>query len=173
MVRLRNRIAIVLLVVSTVACGSPGTAGQPAGDASLAADRAAIDGVRNAYVAAWNATSADRIAALYTDSAVVLYPNKPAIKDRDGIRAYFASFFAAYARQDFKLDSIEIEVAGSWAFDRGTYQLKAASSAVGDAIEDHGKYLVILTRQADGSWKIARDMDNTDRPLVPTIQGRT
>lgn len=173
MVRLRNRIAIGLLVVSTIACGSPGADGQPASDASLVRDRAAIDGVRNAYVAAWNATSADRIAALYTDSAVVLYPNKPAIAGTNGIRAYFASFFAAYARQDFKLESIEIEVAGSWAFDRGTYHLKAASSAGGDSIEDHGKYLVILSRQADGSWKIARDMDNTDQPLASTIQGRT
>jgi ketosteroid isomerase-like protein len=34
----------------------------------------------------------------------------------------------------------------------------------GASVEDHGKYLVILKRQSDGSWKMARDMDNSDRP---------
>jgi len=27
-----------------------------------------------------------------------------------------------------------------------------------------GRYLVVLQRQADGSWKIARDIDNTATP---------
>jgi ketosteroid isomerase-like protein len=59
----------------------------------------------------------------------------------------------------------------SKAFDRGTYRWKAVPRSGGDAIEDHGKYPVILQRQPGGSWKVARDMDNSDRPLAQSARG--
>jgi ketosteroid isomerase-like protein len=32
-------------------------------------------------------------------------------------------------------------------------------------VEDRGKYLEIWKRQADGSWKVALDIFNSDLPL--------
>jgi ketosteroid isomerase-like protein len=36
-----------------------------------------------------------------------------------------------------------------------------------DPIDDQGKYLVIFQRQADGSWRVARDMDNSNGRAAP------
>jgi ketosteroid isomerase-like protein len=40
----------------------------------------------------------------------------------------------------------------------------ATRSAGGEPIADQGKSLFILRRQADGSWKIARLIANSDQP---------
>jgi ketosteroid isomerase-like protein len=74
-------------------------------------------------------------------------------------------------QEDFDLTSTEVQVVGPWAFDRGAYRWRGIPRAGGEPIEDHGKYLVILQRQPDGSWKVARDMDNSDRPLTQATRG--
>lgn len=130
-----------------------------------------INRTRNEYVAAWKAANAEQIVDLYTANAFVLYPNQPAVAGRSAIRDYFKSFFAEFAPEDFELTSAEAEVVGPWAFDRGTYRFRAVPRAGGDAIADYGKYLVILQRQPDGSWRVARDMDNRDRPLAQSARG--
>lgn len=43
--------------------------------------------------------------------------------------------------------------------------------AGGDVLEDHGKHLVMLRQQSDGSWKVFRDMDNSDKPLTQSTRG--
>ena len=114
---------------------------------------------------------AEALARLYADDALVLYPNQPAVSGRAAILGYFTAFFREFTQSDFELTSEEIEVAGSWAFDRGTYRWKGVPRAGGDPVEDHGKYLVILQRQTDGSWKVFRDMDNSDKPLTQATRG--
>jgi uncharacterized protein (TIGR02246 family) len=142
--------------------------GQPASAAlftvgtDLAQARQAIDKTRNAYVAAWRAANPEQIAELYTDDAYVLYPNQPAVEGKLAIRDYFRNFFRDFPKNEFELASAEIVVTGPWAFDRGTYRWKGTPRAGGKAIEDNGKYLVVLQQQGDGTWKVARDMDNSD-----------
>jgi uncharacterized protein (TIGR02246 family) len=163
MIFYRGALAGLVILASAVS-GCEGTA--RAGSVTTGEqDRGAIDKTRNEYMAAWKKGSADRVAALYADDAIVLYPNQPAVVGGAAIQAYFRSFYDQYAQDDFALTSDEVRIAGSWAFDRGSYRLAMAPRGGGPRIEDHGKYLVILARQADGSWKIARDMDNSDRPL--------
>jgi ketosteroid isomerase-like protein len=54
------------------------------------------------------------------------------------------------------------------AFERGRYDITIAPRAGGEAMDDIGKYITVYQRQADGSWKIARDIWNSDRPLPGT-----
>jgi len=35
-------------------------------------------------------------------------------------------------------------------------------------MKDNGKYITIYQHQSDGSWKIARDIWNSDQPLPGT-----
>lgn len=160
-----------LLMVAVAACGRGGAGDQSAAHVPDEQDRAGINKTRGDYVSAWKAADTEQLANLYTIDALVLYPNQPAVAGRSAIVAYFNSFFAEFAQEDFDLTSMEIEVVGPWAFDRGAYRWKGIPRAGGQAIEDHGKYLVILQRQPDGSWKVARDMDNSDRPLSQTTRG--
>jgi uncharacterized protein (TIGR02246 family) len=142
---------------------------QPSVD--ITKDKAAIDTTRDAYVSAWRSGNAADVTGLYADDALVLYPNRPPIVGKAAIQTYFSQFFGDFGQHEFELRSAEIEIAGSWAFDRGTYRWKGTPKAGGDSVEDHGKYVVILKRQSDGSWKVARDMDNSDRPLTQTTRG--
>ena len=61
------------------------------------------------------------------------------------------------------------------AYDRGTYSMTVTPPGAAP-IEDRGKYLTIYRKQADGSWKIARVMFNSDLPLPapekPAVQHR-
>ncbi|HEX4970023.1 MAG TPA: DUF4440 domain-containing protein [Steroidobacteraceae bacterium] len=132
--------------------------------------RSGIDTTRNAYVEAWRSGSVDEIAELYTENAFVLYPNQPAISGRTAIVDYFKGFFGEFPKNEFELASSEIVVMGSWAFDRGTYRWKGTPRK-GPAVEDNGKYLVVLLRGDDGKWRVARDMDNSDRPATQATRG--
>jgi len=158
-------IALNLCLAWTSACSSGGVS------ADIAKDKAAIDTTRNAYASAWRAGNAADVAGLYADDALVLYPNEPPVVGKAAIQTYFDQFFGDFIQDEFELTSAEIEIAGSWAFDRGTYRWKGTPKAGGPAVEDHGKFLVILKRQSDGSWKVARDMDNSDRPLTQATRG--
>jgi uncharacterized protein (TIGR02246 family) len=146
---------------------------SPAGGSPAAAAdvKAGIDKTRNAYVDAWKTADVDRIAGLYAENAVVMYPNQAAVEGRAAIVAYFKGFFAEFPKNEFQLTSSEIEVVGLWAFDRGAYRWKGFPKAGGEPLEDTGKYLVVLQRQPDGEWKVARDSDNSDRPLAQSARG--
>ncbi len=118
----QDAIAPVSEASNTDLFGMPPTStGERSGsDSIVARDRAAIDSARNLYAATWRAGDAEQLALLYTPDALVLYPNQPAVRGRAEIVAYFRGFFAEFAQEVFKLTSEEIQVAGTWAFDRGT-----------------------------------------------------
>ena len=124
--------------------------------------RRGIDATRNAYAAAWRTANIEQIAELYTEDAFVLYPNQPAVSGRSAVVDYFKGFFGEFPKNDFELISSEIVITGPWAFDRGVYRWKGTPRK-GAAVEDNGKYLVVLKRGDDGKWRVARDMDNSDR----------
>ena len=133
--------------------------------------REGIDKTRNEYVAAWKEANASKIVQLYTETALVMYPNQPALTGRGAIGDYFEGLFAECPKNEFELTSLEIEIAGQWAFDRGTYRWKGVPRAGAEPAEDRGKYLVVLQKQANGEWKVARDMDNSDRPASQSTRG--
>lgn len=160
----RAWLCVVCLVVSGVVLDGFQAAGA-ADDVTRA--RAEIAKTRAAYEDAWRQGNAEAVAALYADDGVVLYPHQPRVSGRAAILGYFKGFFAQFRPETFVLSSEEVEVAGQWAFDRGTYRLAITPRQEGAPVADNGKYLVILRRSADGSWKVARDMDNTDLPLDP------
>lgn len=157
-------------VVAPAAEQSTSTALFPSSDQSPEARRE-IDKTRSAYAAAWQIGNAAQIAELYTGDALVLYPNQPAVSGRSAIQDYFRGFFGDFPRNEFELSSAEVVVNGQWAFDRGTYRWKGIPRAGGSAVADNGKYLVVLQRQADGKWKVARDMDNSDRLASQSARG--
>ena len=53
---------------------------------------------------------------------------------------------------------------GDWAFERANYTFRLTPVAGGAAMQENTKNLRILQRQPDGSWKIAREIWNSDNP---------
>ena len=58
---------------------------------------------------------------------------------------------------------MEVEASGDWGYFWSTYKLTATPRAGGETIESEGKSLFVVKRQPDGTWKIARLMDNSSR----------
>ncbi len=59
---------------------------------------------------------------------------------------------------------LETVVGGDWAYERGTFTVDATPKAGGETRKMRGNYLRIYRRQADGHWKMIRDMFNSDQP---------
>jgi uncharacterized protein (TIGR02246 family) len=151
--------------------GAPGGGALFTGAEGAPEARQGIDATRKAYAAAWQNGIAAEVANVYTPDAQVLYPDRPPISGHDAIVEYFTGFFTQFPKNQFELISKEVVINGPWAFDQGTYRWKGTPRAGGAPEEDYGKYLVILQRQPDGTWKVARDMDNSDRPAAQGTRG--
>ncbi len=145
------------------ACAQQAEAPKQAPAGPTPADTAAVEKLRADFAAAYGAGDAARLSELYTADAVLLPPNQPPVEGRQAILANFQGVFSQF-NATFVITSQETRFGGEWAFDRGGYQVKLMPTSGGKEIEDSGKYLVILQRQPDGSWKVARDIDNSNGP---------
>ena len=123
----------------------------------------AINKVRGVHIAAVNDIDVDAWVATFTDAGVQMPLNAPANLGSERIRAWSQTFLAPF-RVQFALVVDEVQAAGSWAFERGTYKINLTPKAGGEAIQDIGKYITVYKRQPAGAWKIARDIWNSNNP---------
>jgi uncharacterized protein (TIGR02246 family) len=140
--------------------------GPPKAAAGLSpADVAGIRSVDSAFTAAANAGDANGVAAAYADEASLLAPNLPPQKGRDAIKAFWGGLLDAYTVR-FEVASDSIEGRGDLAYAQGHYRFTAVPKAKGaPGVADEGKFLEILKKQPDGSWKYALDMYSSNLAL--------
>jgi uncharacterized protein (TIGR02246 family) len=126
----------------------------------------AIDGVRDAHVAALNAGDAQAWVMQFTDDAVQMPPNAPANVGRAKIASWSQGFLHQFDVR-FALNVAEVQVAGEWAFESGSYTISVTAKAGGPTINDSGKYITLYEKQPAGAWRMARDIWNSDNPPHP------
>jgi uncharacterized protein (TIGR02246 family) len=126
-------------------------------------DLKAIDAVREAHVAALNAGDARAWAEQFTNDAVQMPPNAPGNVGRPNIASWSQAFLDQF-RVQFGLAVDEVRVAGEWAFERGRYTISLTSRSGGPRMQDAGKYLTIYERKPGDTWRMARDIWNSDSP---------
>jgi ketosteroid isomerase-like protein len=64
--------------------------------------------------------------------------------------------------KDPKFHVEDVLVGGDLAVETGTYEWTVQPKK-GKAMLDKGNYVTVWRRQPDGSWKIVRDISNSDR----------
>ena len=127
------------------------------------ADQAAIHQAQENDVKLTNAQDWKGDLALYAEDATLMPPNQAAVQGKVPIQAWMEAYPPISNLQE---QSLEIEGQGNLAYDRGIYSMTVTH--VGAAsVEDHGKYLTIWRKQADGAWRISRAMFNSNLPLPP------
>lgn len=137
---------------------SRSTSNSPLVEQLGSADLAAIRAVDSAFVAAANAGDLDALTAVYTGDASLLPPNLPPQKGQGAIRAFWGGFLKAYTVK-FEIGSDTIEGRGDLAYNVGHYRFTAVpKSKTGTGVADEGKFVEILKKQPDGSWKYQVDM---------------
>jgi uncharacterized protein (TIGR02246 family) len=115
------------------------------------------------YSASLNAGDLDRWLALWTEDGVQMPPDEPAVVGKERIRARNRAVLDRFTF-DIGITNEEVRTAGDLAFARGTYKATLTPKQGGGRIPIDGKYLTILVRQPDGSWKIHRDIFNSNAP---------
>lgn len=159
-----KRILIPALALVLAGCSTP--AEQPKAGADAAADAAAINTVREDFLAAFNANDAVKVGAVYSENAVVMNPGQPTAQGRSAIvdsnKAMFDQFSAKIT-----LAPLHTTVSGDLAFDEGTYTMELMpKDGKGKPTKEDGRYLVVLQRGAEG-WKVIEDIGNNSNPATP------
>lgn len=147
--------ALLLLMGAVTLLGCKGQVREPAvSQADAAAIRQAdLDFVVYAVAGDW-----DALAAFYTEEAVVMPPNQELVIGRTAIR----NLYSVLTISDFSLETVEIDGRGDLVFSRGTYSWTVAVGE-GEPVADHGKWLTIWRKQADGTWLLSQDIWNSDQ----------
>jgi uncharacterized protein (TIGR02246 family) len=139
---------------------------------AAAADPTVIDKTRSEFIAAFNAADVTKLVEVYAPDAVLMPSHQPVISGRAAIEDYDKKFFETYTAK-LTIMPVETKVFGDRGLDRGTYTIELTPKAGGPTVKDEGKYLVLLQRQADGSWKLTHDIDNTNMPAPPPPAAKT
>jgi uncharacterized protein (TIGR02246 family) len=158
--------AHVALILSVAACAQP--ASEPEAPVDLAALKTTIQEREKEWSAAFLARSASGIANLYTDDGVQL--QAVASEDhrgRDGItsatQAQFDTLTTVTAREDI---TEEVIPAGPYVVEVGRYTY-AGTSKANKPVSGNGRYLVLWRKDADGQWRLLRDIGTEAPPTKP------
>jgi len=127
--------------------------------------RQAIDADNARFMESMKRGDAAGLASHYADGAVVILANGPAWEGTAGIQQGFTDFFSNLAVPDVRLTTQDVIIDAGIAVERGAYAMTLhPKSGTGADIIDQGKYITVWERQADGSWKISRDISKPDNP---------
>jgi uncharacterized protein (TIGR02246 family) len=123
-----------------------------------AADVAGIRTTDSSFAAAMNAGDVDALVAVYARDASLLPPNLPPQKGRTAIRSFWGGFLNAYTVK-FEIASDTIEGRGDLAYNMGHFRFSAVPKERSNpGVAEEGKFLEVLKKQPDGSWKYIVDM---------------
>lgn len=150
-------VVCVLLAGCRSADSRPGGTEAPPAELTVA-DLAAIRAADSTFAAAANAGDVDGLTGVYARDASLLPPNLPPQKGRTAIRAFWGGFLNAYSVK-FEIASDTIEGRGDLAYNMGQYRFTAVPKERSNpGVADEGKFLEVLKKQPDGSWKYLVDM---------------
>jgi uncharacterized protein (TIGR02246 family) len=119
----------------------------------------AIESVRHGYMKAFNNGDAETVAALHTEGSVSMPAGMPSVVGRESIREIMeASLSAMPPGLPFQFEAEEVRIADGWAVERGITPALGPFPA--------GKYVMLYEREADGCWRIAWTITNSDAPAT-------
>lgn len=138
----------------------------PAPDAHEA-DVKAISILEAQWSKATAANNVDQALTYYADDAVLIAPGMEAAQGKDAITAAMKGMAKdpAFSLQ-FQTKDVDVAKSGDMGYSWGTYQLTVSNPAGKGTLTDHGSYVTVYRKRADGSWKAVEDIASS--ALVPT-----
>lgn len=160
---IRKLAVFLVLSVAITAAGCtqapPPPAAPPAPVADAPADIAALNAARQAFMTAYEAGDAAAIGKLYTADAISASNNQPSLKGRDAIVASLTAMFQQVSVKT-TLTPVDTRTLGSVGVDTGIYTVTVTPKAGAAPYSNEGRYMVMYVKEADGQWRVWRDMDN-------------
>ncbi len=153
--RLLRRLSYVVLAAVLLSGCSSG------GETDSGAATEAINEFWVEYASTYSAGDIDAWVSLWTEDGVQMPPGEPPVVGKDQIIVRNQGVADTFA-VEMDIDNEEVNVAGDLAYSRGTFTSVLTPREGGQSISVDGKFMTILVRQSDGSWKIHRDIFNSN-----------
>ncbi len=168
---MRNFAILIALALSAACQSAPKaktatmgveSAAVPAG--LSAEDEAAVRAVDVEWARAATAGDGGALTALYASDATLLPPNEPVVKG-EAVKKYNDDMTNSFSGPT-ELTTTAVGGRGDLAYAIGTYRASLTPKKAGakPLPTEEGKYLEVLKKQADGSWKIVYDMWSPNAP---------
>ena len=107
----------------------------------------------------------EKLLSFYAEDAVVLPAHATIATTKDSIRNIFQKLLSIPGvALSWKPTKVTAAESGDLAYSTGAYEMSAPDDTGKPSI-DRGKYVAVWKKQADGNWKVAVDVWNTDLPL--------
>ena len=148
-------LALFLCFLPILGCAQP-----PPPDTSEA-DIQAIRVIVDEFDAAFNAGDSDALAELYDENAIRMPNEAPAQVGRASIREWFRQETEGAERQ---IDNVvrDAQVFGDWGYMWGDAEGILTPRDGGEPTVIDSKWISVVRRQPDGSWKTYRDIYNSN-----------
>ncbi|MDH3292561.1 MAG: DUF4440 domain-containing protein [Gemmatimonadota bacterium] len=152
-----GRMALTAVLATGICCSSqqvPSTEGN-------ARDLEALNATLAEHVAAVNSGDTAANLAGFTEDVVYLPPAGPPVRGKHTLASFVGSFSEAFAAE-IEMVPEETILMGDWAFQWGALTGTVRPLEGGEGTPLNGKWAYLYQRQPDGTWKIARDIYNSE-----------
>jgi uncharacterized protein (TIGR02246 family) len=152
-----SMVFVLALVAAFVAACSP-KVNDPA-------DVQAIKTLVENFGKAMNAGDAAGMAAVMTDKTIYADNHFPVAVGGEAVKAVYTAIGNQFT-SEFQVPVDEVRVMGDTAVARGKWTISMTPKVPGMApIKDRGSWMLMASRQADGSWKWDAVVPNSDQPM--------
>ncbi|MFZ1917920.1 MAG: SgcJ/EcaC family oxidoreductase [Terriglobales bacterium] len=162
---LRSTLSLTCLVLAVLTVGCSNAPAPPPPD-TRAADVQAVKDLEAAWVKDANTKDADKWASYFTEDGSGLYPGAATLNGKAAIKAAMAPYMSdPNFSLNFQSTRAMASKSGDMVYSQGTYTMTTTNPKTKKPMTDHGKYLTVYTKQADGSWKAVADTFNSDSTM--------
>ena len=127
------------------------------------AGRREIDAFNKKYIAAHLRMDNAAVTSMWAEDGISLLPATDPIIGKDAIGKFMDDVtgkMPGYHMQKMDVDFQGIEVSGDWASEWAEEHQVVQPPPGRRVIDSYGKLLLVLHREADGNWRITREMWN-------------
>lgn len=159
-----NRLAplTAIVFVSLILLSLIPVYGQKAG--TRAATERVLRGVDAEWAAAAQAKDFDKVISYYSVTAIELPPNAPARRTREAIKKSWEEFIRSPGTTlNWQPTKVEVSESRDLGYIAGTYEYSRTDTG-GESVVDRGKYLEVMRKIDDGTWKCVAVSWNSDLP---------
>ena len=164
MARLLSIAGAFTCAVALVSCGKADQAASS--ELRRASDISAFTATTDAFHQTLRDNDLPRFMSYVDHSAVIAPPGEPILRGKGNIEKWYKDFLATYRTASLQLSDKENFVGVEWAVEFGHFDWTLQPTSGGVTMIDHGTYIQVWRRQADGSWRFAREVWNNSPELA-------
>ncbi len=128
----------------------------------MSSDAAKIRSLSESFMRAVNEGDVPGWMATLTDDIKFMPPEQKSAAGSDAVRTWAVQNFFDPYDVDLKFSFDELEIGESWAYGSGPFREVLTPKGGGERLELVGKFIDVFRRNADGEWRFARVIFNTD-----------